>query len=76
MEKILAVVMALFALPLLIGGIYLLTLGGSPYYIFAGAVILLTAILLFMRRKAAYALYAVFTIITIIWAVWEAGFYW
>lgn len=76
MQKFLAILMALFALPLLIGGAYLLSLGGSPYYVIAGIVMLLTAWLLLKRQWSAYLLYSVFIIGSVIWAVWEAGFYW
>jgi len=76
MQKFLAILMALFALPLLIGGGYLLSLGGSPYYVIAGIMMLLTAWLLLKRHWGAYALYSLFIIGSVIWAVWEAGFYW
>ena len=33
MEKFVAIIMAVFAVPLLVGGAYLLSLGGSPYYL-------------------------------------------
>ena len=76
MEKFVAIIMALFALPLLIGGGYLLSLGGSPYYVIAGIAMLATAYLLFKRHWSAYLLYAIFILATVVWAVWEAGFYW
>ncbi|CAM4198417.1 membrane-bound PQQ-dependent dehydrogenase, glucose/quinate/shikimate family [Psychrobacter arenosus] len=76
MEKFVAIIMALFALPLLIGGGYLLSLGGSPYYVIAGLAMLATAFLLFKRHWTAYLVYAIFILATVIWAVWEAGFYW
>lgn len=76
MEKFVAIIMALFALPLLIGGGYLLSLGGSPYYVIAGLAMLATAFLLFKRHWPAYLVYAIFILATVIWAVWEAGFYW
>ena len=73
MQKFLAILMALFALPLLIGGGYLLSLGGSPYYVIAGIMMLLTAWLLLKRHWGAYALYSLFIIGSVIWAVWESG---
>lgn len=76
MEKFVAILMAIFALPLLFGGIYLLSLGGSPYYLIAGIAMLATAFLLFKRQWTAYALYALFIIGSVVWALWESGFYW
>ncbi|AAZ19087.1 quinoprotein glucose dehydrogenase [Psychrobacter arcticus 273-4] len=76
MEKFVAIIMAVFAAPLLIGGAYLLSLGGSPYYLFAGIVMLATAFLLFKKHWSAYGLYAIFIVATIAWALWESGFYW
>lgn len=76
MEKFVAIIMAVFAVPLLIGGAYLLSLGGSPFYLFAGVVILATAFLLFKKHWSAYGLYAIFIVATIAWALWESGFYW
>ncbi|KAA0939630.1 membrane-bound PQQ-dependent dehydrogenase, glucose/quinate/shikimate family [Psychrobacter sp. ANT_H59] len=76
MEKFVAIIMAVFAAPLVIGGAYLLSLGGSPYYLFASVIILTTAFLLFKKYWSAYALYAIFIVATIVWALWESGFYW
>ncbi|WP_199507940.1 MULTISPECIES: membrane-bound PQQ-dependent dehydrogenase, glucose/quinate/shikimate family [unclassified Psychrobacter] len=76
MEKFVAIIMAIFAAPLLLGGAYLLSLGGSPYYVVAGIMMLGTAFLLFKRHWSAYGLYALFLVITVAWALWESGFYW
>ena len=76
MEKLVAIIMAIFAAPLLIGGAYLLSLGGSPYYLFAGVIMLTTAFLLFKKHWSAYGLYTLFIVVTIVWALWESGFYW
>jgi quinoprotein glucose dehydrogenase len=76
MEKLIAIIMAVFAAPLLIGGAYLLSLGGSPYYLFAGVIMLTTAFLLFKKHWSAYGLYAIFIVVTVVWALWESGFYW
>lgn len=76
MQKFLSIIMCLFALPLVIGGGYLLYLGGSPYYVVAGVLMLASAWLLLKRQWLAYALYTIFIIGSVIWAVWESGFYW
>ncbi|WP_144140450.1 glucose/quinate/shikimate family membrane-bound PQQ-dependent dehydrogenase [Paraburkholderia sp. BCC1884] len=73
--RLLSVVFAaLSGLYLLIGGIWLSSLGGSPYYAISGIVLLVIAILLYRRRAAGLGLYALLLLCTVIWAVWEAGF--
>jgi quinoprotein glucose dehydrogenase len=74
--KISAAVIGLIGLYLVIGGIWLIALGGSFYYVLGGGAIVATSILLFLRRREALWLYA-FTIVSIIiWAVAEVGFDW
>ncbi|WP_213989410.1 glucose/quinate/shikimate family membrane-bound PQQ-dependent dehydrogenase [Sodalis sp. dw_96] len=76
-SRLLIIITVLFAalsgLYLLIGGIWLLKLHGSPYYIIAGVVMLLTAWLLYRRRTSALLLYAAFLLGTTIWGLWEVG---
>ena len=59
-----------YALP---GG-YLLTLGGSPYYLLAGLVMTATAVLYARASRAALLLYLLLLAATLVWALWEAGF--
>ncbi|TKI06591.1 glucose/quinate/shikimate family membrane-bound PQQ-dependent dehydrogenase [Martelella alba] len=58
---------------LFIGGIWLIALRGSWYYLIAGAVMLATAWLLYLRRPLALWLYAVFLLGTVAWSLWEVG---
>lgn len=58
------------------GGVWLLTLGGSWFYAFAGIMFLLTAFFLWRRSPAALWLYAAFVIVALLWALWEVGFDW
>ncbi|MFM0289266.1 glucose/quinate/shikimate family membrane-bound PQQ-dependent dehydrogenase [Paraburkholderia megapolitana] len=65
---------ALTALYLLIGGVWLLSLGGSGYYyIVTGILLLGVTWLLYRRRPAALTLYALVLVGTAIWALWESG---
>src|SRR5581483_10942753 len=68
-----AIVMALMGVVLLVGGIWLVVLGGSPYYAIAAAALLVTAWLLATGHAAALWLYAALLLGTMIWAVWEVG---
>jgi quinoprotein glucose dehydrogenase len=70
---LLAAIIALVALPLIAGGIYLIALDGSWYYAPAGLALLATAWLLFRRSRLAVWLYLVIFAVTLAWAIWEAG---
>ncbi|WP_435929115.1 glucose/quinate/shikimate family membrane-bound PQQ-dependent dehydrogenase [Dryocola sp. BD613] len=77
-SRVLAILSALFAvltgLYLLIGGIWLVAIGGSWYYPIAGVVMLVTAWLLWQRKVLALWIYAALLLCTLAWAVWEVGF--
>lgn len=77
LSRVIVIITALFAalsgLYLLIGGIWLVKLHGSIYYIIAGLVMLTSAWLLYRRRPAALLLYAVFLLGTTLWGLWEVG---
>ena len=71
-----AALIAIIGLVLTGGGGWLLSLGGSPYYLVTGIAFLLTADLLFRRKAAALWLYALVILGSLGWAVWEVGFDW
>ncbi|HTN97769.1 MAG TPA: membrane-bound PQQ-dependent dehydrogenase, glucose/quinate/shikimate family, partial [Nordella sp.] len=71
-----ALVFALIGLALGGGGLWLIVLGGSWYYLLAGLGFLVTAYLLWRGRAAALGVYAAVTLGTLVWAVWEVGFDW
>ncbi len=64
----------LCGLYLLIGGVWLITVGGSWYYPIAGVVMLGVAWLLWRGKQSALWLYAAFLLATMIWSIWEVGF--
>ena len=61
-------------LALAAGGIELITLGGSWYYLPAGLGLLLAGVLYWCRKRLASAVVAALVVGTLIWAVWEIGF--
>lgn len=71
--RVLAGLLALSGLGLLAGGIKLLTLGGSAYYLLAGIALLVSAALLWRGNKRAALLYAALLVLTWLWALWETG---
>src|ERR1700722_4151712 len=74
--KITGLVYTLIGLLLAGGGVWLVALGGSVYYLTAGLGILATGILLAAGRWPALWVYAAVLIGTLIWAVSEVGFDW
>ena len=71
--KIFALIVALFGLALAAGGLWLITLGGSWYYLLAGAGMLVSGVLLFLQRLSGVWLYWLVFIGTLVWALWEVG---
>ncbi|GLU34977.1 PQQ-binding-like beta-propeller repeat protein [Trinickia caryophylli] len=72
-----AIVLLLLGIPMAVGGVQLLMLGGSGYYLIAGAVLIVIALLLAARCAVAAAwLYAAFLFGSTVWAVAEVGFDW
>lgn len=63
----------LTGLGLLVPGLYLAWLGGSVYYILAGAAVLASGLLVLRRRAAGIWLYAAMLLGTLAWALWESG---
>lgn len=72
----LATLLALGGGVLAIGGAWLVSLGGSVYYLVAAAGLLLTAALLTRQKPAAQAVYAVLLLGSLAWSLWEAGLDW
>ncbi len=71
--RVYASILGLISLVLLAGGIYLAILGGSPYYMIAGAVILTSAVLLWRGSRRGAHLYWLMLIATLLWSFWEVG---
>ncbi|HTH27178.1 MAG TPA: membrane-bound PQQ-dependent dehydrogenase, glucose/quinate/shikimate family [Sphingobium sp.] len=55
------------------GGVILLSLGGSPYYVLAGLTLFTTATFAWRRERRAVHVYAAFLIATCAWAFYEVG---
>jgi Glucose dehydrogenase len=72
--KLTALFAAFCGLYLLIGGVWLVSLGGSWYYPIAGLVMLAVTAMLWRGKRSALWLYALVLLATMIWGVWEVGF--
>ena len=65
--------LALVGVVLGAGGIKLLMLGGSFYYVLAGVACLAAGVLIIQGRKLGATIYLAFFLVTVLWSVWEAG---
>jgi glucose dehydrogenase len=74
--KLLGWLCILFGLPILGGGVWLILLGGSWYYGFAGAGLIATGVLLHRYSVAAVWVYLAVWLGTLAWAWWEVGADW
>jgi quinoprotein glucose dehydrogenase len=70
---LLGALVALIGLILAGGGVYLVTLGGSPYYVLAGAMLLAAGYLLMRRKIAGLYVYVGAFAFTAAWSFWEVG---
>ena len=70
---IFAILLLLIGLYLLVGGVELLLLGGSAYYVPTGLAVMLSAILLWRGRRLGMWLYLAMLGWTLLWALWEVG---
>lgn len=69
----LAVIMIVFGLPIMAGGVWLLSLGGSFYYAIAGLGLLVSAFFLIRRSIIGVWIYLATFAFTLVWALWESG---
>ncbi len=72
--RIVGVVLVLAGLPLIGLGAYLMALGGSWYYLIAGAGIVGAGVLLWRGAMTGVYVYLAVFLFTLLWALWEAGF--
>ena len=70
----LGLVIAASGLFMLVGGVRLITLGGSWYFSLAGIGLVVAGVLTVLRRPLGTVVYLAFLASTAIWAVWESGF--
>ena len=73
---ILSVLVGILGLSLLVGGVWLVAIGGSFAFVLLGIGLVASALLLFKRRPEGLALYGVVILVTFVWSVYEVGFDW
>lgn len=73
LARIYSIVLFAISLPLLLGGGYLVWLGGSVYYVLAGAAVFASAVWIWKRQREGIWMYAALVAATVPWALWESG---
>ncbi|WP_232494630.1 PQQ-binding-like beta-propeller repeat protein [Novosphingobium kaempferiae] len=68
-----AVLLLAIGAVLVLGGVKLLMLSGSPYYLLAGLACLGSGILLWRGDARGLSVYAVMLLVTVVWSFWEVG---
>jgi len=69
----LGLVIVAFGLFMLVGGVRLITLGGSWYFALAGIGFVAAGILVMLRRPLGTVVYLAVLAATAVWAVWDSG---
>ncbi|WP_226998406.1 membrane-bound PQQ-dependent dehydrogenase, glucose/quinate/shikimate family [Tardibacter chloracetimidivorans] len=72
-ELAFAAVTVLLGTGMALPGARLLWLGGSPYYLAAGVLLIVAGIMLWKRRNAGGWLFLLIWLATLLWALWESG---
>jgi quinoprotein glucose dehydrogenase len=65
--------MIVIGIVLAVGGIWLISLKGSPYYLPSGLVLIACGVLLILRRMEGAFIYLALFLATLLWAYWEVG---
>lgn len=73
---VLSVLFFLLGIALMVGGGWLLSLGGSLYYLLAGVALVAVSFTLRRSHRLANGLYAALLIGTLVWALQESGLSW
>lgn len=73
-SKAFGLVLLAIGLILLIGGVYLASLGGSFYYAIAGAGLSAAGVLYLLDKPHGFHVYVAAFAFTAVWALWEVGF--
>jgi quinate dehydrogenase (quinone) len=71
--RIFAAILALIAVALLYGGVRLIAVGGSVYYLLAGAAVLASAVLLWRGHRLGSQIYGGLLLATLAWSLFEVG---
>ena len=71
--RVLAVLLLVIGAVLAVGGTWLLSLGGSFYYLLAGLGLIASGVMLWRLRLLGAWIYIGVFLLTVVWALWEVG---
>ena len=71
--RLFPIILVVIALPLILGGLQLIYLGGSFYYLFAGLLMTASAIKLWQANPTGSLVYGGLLVATVAWALLESG---
>ena len=74
MSRISGGIVALLGLAILWYGAQLALVGGSPFYVVMAIGLVVSGVLLMMRRQLGLGIYALTLVLTFIWTIYEVGF--
>lgn len=72
----LSILIVLFGMIFVGGGGYLLSLGGSAYYLVCGIILLASGLLMAIGRLLGAYLFLIAWAATLVWTIFECGFDW
>jgi quinate dehydrogenase (quinone) len=72
--RLIAAFLFLVGLALLVGGVKLLGVGGSAYYVLAGLATAAAGVLFWLKKPVGLAVVAAIFVVNLLWALWEVGF--
>ena len=72
-RRLLALVLGLFGLFMVVGGVWLIGLGGNWYYAIAGLLSIASAVSLARRRPSATLWFGLLFALTLVWTIVESG---
>jgi glucose dehydrogenase len=73
--RIFGALLVLFGLVMAGGGLYLVLVNGSPYYMTFGALLIASGVLVFLKRRSGAWVFSVALLLTVAWSVREVGFH-
>ena len=71
-RKIFSAILLLIGVLLALGGLQLLLLGGSVYYLFAGLAVSYSSWCLWDKSHKALSVYGIFLLVTVAWSFMES----
>lgn len=71
--RIFAAIVLLVAVAFLYGGVHLIAVGGSPYYVLAGVALVASAVLLWRGDRLGSRIYGALLAATLLWSLDEVG---